>query len=208
MTPFVPFPDGVQVYVNYSLFTMPCSCRLWFRNRQPPNTTDQIDNLALGVKSWCEANLLPILSQDLTLVDVTAEDWNASPPSYTSIATSGVSGGDLEASHSANVACRVVFKGDSSQDFPNNSHFIPGIPLSKITANTLDATFLSAVFEAYVTLIDAAPVFGPFPAWTWVIGSSWSGGALRSSLKVARMDFVRFSNPISTQRRKRLPRPV
>jgi len=204
MTPFLPFPDGAQVYINFLMYGRPLSNRLWFLNRQPPNTTDQIDALASGVAAWHQDRLLLHLSQDITLVNVTAADWNSSPSPYTSIAPVGVAGGVPEASHSANVAVRVVFKGSTAQHWPNNSHFIGGIPLSVITANRVDPTFLGNVFEAYVALIDAAPVFGPFPAWRWMIGSSWLNGSLRASLAVARTDFIIYSNDVSTQRRKRM----
>lgn len=203
MTPFVAFPDGAQVYIDYSLFGRACSNRLWFRNRQPPNTTDQLDNLAAGVRDWHQANLLPFLSQDVQLLSVRAADWNADPPPYTSSVVSGLFGGVAEESQSANVADRVVFAGDNSQRFPNNSNFVLGIPKSAIIADVVDPGFRNNVFEAYVTLIDAAAVFGPFPAWEWRVGSSWLGGVLRAELVTARTDFIRYKNPWSTQRRRR-----
>lgn len=207
MTPFVPFTDGCQVVLHYDLFGLPCSNRLWFLNRQPPNDPGQIDNLAFGVAGWAVSWLLPYLSKDLTLVSVTAADWNSFPSPYVATETVGIAGGDLDESYSANVAIRVVFKGSSAQDFPNNSHFVAGIPHHAISENNVDVLWRDNIFEAYVALIDAAAAFGPFPAWRWMVGSSWLSNTLRSELAVARMDFVRFANDWSTQRRRRLPNP-
>lgn len=204
MTPFVPFPDGAQVFIRWSLFGDPCSNRLWFLNRQPPNTTTQLDALASGVADWCSAQLLPLLSYELTLVSIEAADWTADPPPYTSVAPVALPGGSSASSYSANVSDRVVFRGSTAQHWPNNSHFIPGIPEDVISANVIAPVFRAGVFEAYVALIDLAPSFGPFPAWRWVVASSISAGALRSELAIARMDFVQFASPYSTQRRRRI----
>lgn len=206
MTPFVPFPDGAQVYLRYDLYGNDCSNRLWFLNRQPPNTTDQIDNLAAGVAGWCVDWLLPFLSVELELVRVDAADWNSDPSPYISSFPVAVFGGSSATSHSANVAARVCFQGANNQTWPNNSHFVPGIPLDVVSGNDMSPTFQDNVFEAYVKLIDLANVFGPFPAWQWQTASSWLNGSLRSELAIARTDFIKFSNPYSTQRRRRIPR--
>jgi len=206
VTPFVPFTDGAQVTLHYVLFGEPCSNRLWFLNRQPPTTAIQLDALADGCRVWYEELMLPILSEDLLLQEVRATDWSSDPPFYVAVSPSLMTGQVSVESHSANVADRVKFQGSTAQTWRDNSHFIPGIPESAVTGNTVDLAFRSAVFEAYVALIDRAAVFGPFPAWRWMTASSWSNGSLRSSLAVARTDFIKFANPWSTQRRRRLPR--
>lgn len=203
MTPFVPFPDGAQAEALYVFDGQPISNRFWFLNRQPPTTLAQIENLSVGLAGWAVDHVLPVLGNDVEFVGARARSWDVSPPSHEILTTMSEFGGASFRSLSANVAVRIELKGSTAQTFKNNSSFVGGIPIDVVTENTVDAGFLDALFEAYVFLIDAAALFGPFPAWTWVVASSWFGGNLRSNLAIARMDFVLIKSNISTQRRRR-----
>lgn len=203
MTPFVPFPDGAQAKLHFDLGTGAIENRLWFLNRQPPTTQAQIDALAFGVASWYSFNLLPSLSHELALREVVAEAWDVAPPAISSTFPVGLSGSAGASAVSANVAVRVLFKGDSSQDYRLNYNFVPGMPVDQLLGNSYTPAFQDAVFEAYVALIDLAPLMGPFPAWEWRTTSSWSAGALRPVQRSARTDFILFSDDVVSPQRRR-----
>lgn len=203
MTPFVPFPNGAQAEVLFLFDGEPFSNRFWFLNRQPPTTAAQVENLAVGVGGWARDHVLPSLGNDVELVGAVARSWDSTPAAHEFLTTISEFGGSVVRSVSANVAYRIELEGSSDQTFKNNSSFVGGVPLDMVEGNTINDTFLDAMFEAYVALIDLAAVFGDFPAWTWVVASSWLNGSLRSNLEVARMDFVLIKNNLSTQRRRR-----
>jgi hypothetical protein len=200
----VPLPDGAQVDILYSLGGRIVENRLWFVSRQPPVDATQLDNLALGVASHIEAQLLPFLSSELRLRRVEASDWTVDPASFIARRVVGVDGGGSADCHSANVAVRVVFKGTTDQTFPNNSNFIPGIPKDQVTLNTYVDTIRDAIFECYVNLIDAAAVFGPFPAWRWVVTSRQLDNAFRTEQLFVSTSLVLFTSPYVAPRRRRL----
>ena len=181
--------------------------RLWFLNRQPPTTSTQVQDLAAGVRDWHVSQVLPWLSRDLIAGAYSAVPWDSDPPPFIGVASVSTTGGINEASHSANVAIRVVFKGDTSQDFPNNSNFVPGIPIGQVEINSYSNFIRGKLFNAYVNLIDLAAIFGPFPAWRWVITSRQLNHAWRTEQVAARTDFIRFPSPYISPRRRRLPRP-
>ena len=204
MTSFVAFADGAQVFLRFQLGGVPISNRLWFLNRQPPTTGTQLQNLADGVSAWYQSDLLPALGNDLLFLGAEAHAWDSSPPPIFAVSSASVLGGAPVKSCSANIAVAVTLKGSTAQTFPNNHSFVPGIPIDQVEGNEYSSALQHAIFEAYVHLIDLAVGFGPFPAWRWVVASSWTSGSLRTHLAFARMDFVRFRSRRVSQRRRRL----
>jgi len=203
--PFVPLADGAQVEIIFNLGGQVVENRLWFLSRQPPVTTTQLQALSDGVRDWHEAFILPFLSSNITLLRVEAIDWTSTFPVPQGFSPSNTPGGNTSGVHSANVSIRVLFKGTSSQTFPSNSNFVPGIPLDEVNQNRYTTNIRNALFEGYVALIDLASGFGPFPAWRWVITSRRLNNAWRTTQESSRTDFIRFPSPIVSPRRKRLP---
>lgn len=181
--------------------------RLWFQTRFDPISPLLVDALALGVGDWYASRIVPLLSQDLQFYNSAATDWTAFPSPYAKQEIYAVSGGVAEGSHSANVSIRALFKGTSDQTFPSNSNFIPAIPLSAVNGNYYTPEIRDALFEAYVSLIDDAPFFGPGHNWRWVITSRVVDHTYRTEQLASRVDFIRFPSPTISPRRRRLPRP-
>lgn len=205
MITFVPLADGALAELLFLFDEAPLSCGLWFISRQPPVDALQIAALSVGLAGWAVDNLMPALGSDLLLDSVRATDFTSTPSPNVVTTPVLIPGGSAERSISASVAVRVSFKGSSAQTFKNGSNFVPGIPLSATVGNAYTSALRDALFEAYVALIDAAPVFGPFPAWRWVVTSGTLAGVARSTRAFARMDFVRFPSPIVSPRRCRVP---
>lgn len=206
MPPFVPFPDSAQAELVFSLGGKVVMNRLWFTLRTPPITQVALDALAIGLYSWHATDIMPHLSSDLTLLGVGAQDWNSFPPPFTSSQGTPIAGGNTSGSHSANVAIRVLFKGDNSQTFPSNSNFIPGIPLDAVNLNRYTTAIRNVIFDAYVRLTDLTFHFGVHPGWRWNITSRQLNNAWRTTQDFARTDHIRFPSPYVSPRRRRLPR--
>lgn len=206
MPPFIPLADGAQAEIFFHFGGVVIENRLWFIDRSPPITQAHLDNLAIGIDAWYQAEMLPWLSQDLEYRGVLTTKWDDHIGDLISELHTSVLGGSTDKSYSANVAVRVVFKGASNQTFPNNSNFVPGIPDGAVTGNVVELYFRSALFNAYVDLIDLAVGWGDFPAWRWVITSRQLNYAWRTAQDFARTDFIRFPSPYVAPRRRRLPR--
>lgn len=205
MATFVPLANGAQIDVLYSLGGEIIENTLWFVSRQPPVDQAQLDNLTVGVASLFEAELLPFLSHNLGFVRVDGRDWTADPPPFTSITNVFASGGSASDSHSANVAIRVRFKGTNLETWRQNSNFIGGIPKDQVQLNTYSDAIKDGIFEAYVSLLDDAAFFGPFPAWRWVTTSRRVNNAPRTEQLFTRTVDIQFPSPYTSPRRKRLP---
>jgi len=203
---FVPLADGAQVELIYSLDTEIVENRLWFLTRQPPLDTTQLQNLADGVTTWWTSWLQPLLSSDLILELVRATDWQSPPGGATGFTVPAIVGSVSETAQSASVAIHIAFRAPFGWRFRHNGNFVPGIPNGEIDGNVYSDAIRSGLFEAYAALIDAAPSFGPFPAFRWVGVSEQLDGVLRSEGLPYRVDGPYFPSPYVSPQRRRLPR--
>lgn len=203
--PFVPLANGAQVEVICTLLGQVVESRLWFITRFDPVDPTLLLALAEGVSAWYRSQVLPVLSDELQVISVRATDWTADPAPSSAVDNTIESGGVAGGSHSANVAVRVTFKGDNTQTFPNNSNFVPGIPLSAVDGNYYNSTIRDALFEAYVALIDLTFHFEATHNWRWVITSRVADRVYRVEQAYARTDFIYLSSPVISPRRHRLP---
>lgn len=199
----VPFPDGAQAEVQYSLGGLGVSNRLWFQNRQPPTTGTQVQALADALFLWWAANVMPPLSFQLALLSVLVKSWDDPNSPLIGLASGSVAGGSLERSHSANVAIRVPFGWPLQYNLRQNSNFVPGVPLDQVDVNNFSSSIRHDLFEAYAGLIDAAVLFGPFPAWRWVAVSLQESRAPRAVAFSAEIIGPKFVTTVVSPRRYR-----
>lgn len=204
ITFLVPFPDGAILEVVQSLAGKPVINRLWLLNRQPPTTQAQVDALAAAAASYWIANMLPLQGNDLTLALVRATSWDDPQSVLTGFVTPGLSGGVVEQTHSASVAIRLTFQAFSGSVVHRNGNFFGGLPESAVSTNMIEPSYAENLWEAYVGIIDAAPVWGIFPAWRWVCASLVDGGVLRAEVLADRTDHVIINSPYISPQRRRL----
>jgi len=204
---FVPFPDGAQVEILYSLGGETVENRLWFWTDFPPIDAVAMQGLVDGVFDWHTANILPYLSSDLLLGFVLGREWATSGATPYFSTGNNVLGGSASPSHSANVALSVRFRWPFQyQRRKQNKHYVPGIPIDQVDLNTPSAFIQDAMFEGYAALIDAARLFAPGFFWRWVVTSAYSSGSPRSEQSFGEcIGPVRRDQIILGQRRKRLP---
>lgn len=203
--PFVPLANGAQVELKSLLFGEVVESRLWFRTRFDPISPTLVTALAIGVGDWYVAQVLPLLSQDLQFYNSAATDWTDFPTPFAHQEVYSVSGGAAAGSYSANVSIRVRFRGDSSQTFPDNSNFVPGIPLSGVDGNHPTNTIKTALRNAYINLIDLCFHFEATHNWEWCVTSRRVDYTYRTEQLSARTDFITIPSPVISPRRRRLP---
>lgn len=206
MTPsiLVPFPDGAQLEFVYSIGGKIATNRLWMLNRQPPTTQAQLDTLVAAATSYWTSGLMPLLASEVRLELVRVTSWDNPLSPLASFTVPLVFGGSSSPTQSANVAIRVSFQGPSGVGIKDGGNFIVGIPDDQLDVNIYSPSFGTALFEHYAGIIDAAPVWGSFPAWRWVVVSLEASGALRSSMFARRVVSPILRSPYVTQQRHRL----
>ena len=201
--PFVPLTDGAQAQIFYALGIGFISCRLWFVRRSGAVDATTLQELADGLYAHAQAEILPLLSSDCVLASVVTTDWTASGGSSYFAFPASPTGGISSPSLSANVAVLCKFRSASLPRNLYNKNFVGCIPESVVTLNAVDPSWANDLRIAYANIIDAAPVWGSFPAWRWVCTSQEEMGAPRSEQFFRRTDII--SVRLNTaQRRRRL----
>lgn len=135
-------------------------------------------NLAVlvnAVSNWFTITLAPLLSDDWSTNRVVGVDLGSPTGArreQAGVVAGGVSGEALP----NNVAACVSFRTDSRGRSGHGRNFVPGLPDSLVTLNTLDPTFISDLLTAYFALVGA----GTFEAgWQLVVLSRVTAGMLR-----------------------------
>lgn len=205
--PFIPLPEGAQVEIVQVVADDSIAVnRLWFRRRTGSPTEENLQQLADGVAAWHTAQVLPYLSDQVTRTIVRARSWVSfvGAPQYANLTTAV--GGVASPAQSANVSLRVRFLADGPPRGFYNSNFVGGLPQSGVETNRLGLALVDAIFEAYVSVIDLAAVWGPFPAWRWVCTSRRAGNAWRDVQFYRPAGIIEVPSPFVSPRRRRLPR--
>lgn len=203
---FVPLNSGAQAQIVFTLDSKVVENRLWFLFDNPPFGSLELTGLAAGLYNWHTTKVLPYLSSDLQLAAVEVFDWTADPSPTIVVAGPPINGGVAEKSYSANVATRVNLRWPRAFRERMNCNFVPGLPDSAVTLNTLDPTFRNRIWEAYADLIDDTRLFAPVLNWRWVVASAIDAGTLRSELLVGEcIGPVEEEKLKLGQRRKRMP---
>jgi len=131
------------------------------------------DNLAV----WFTDNLAPLLSDDWSAVRVRCSDLGSATGVVAETAAAQAGGISGEANPN-NVAACVSFRTAQRGRSGRGRNFVPGIPGSLVTLNTLDPTFITDLIAVYSGLIGA----GTFTAaWQWVVLSRYTAGSPRAN---------------------------
>jgi len=201
--PFVPLTDGAQAEILFSFGTGTVSCRLWFVRRSGVVDTTTLTLLVAGLSVLWSSEVMPLLSDQIGFAAVRATDWTVSGGTAVTLPITGIVGGITGPVLSAMNAARIIIIGSQPPRNFKNYNFLPGIPASVVKLNQVDASWADSVRLAYTDIIDAAPLWGTFPAWRWVATSQAEANSPRSEQFVRRVDFVRVAETIR-QRRYRL----
>lgn len=206
MAIFVPLAAGAQVEAVFNLDGKVVENRFWFVYDNPPYTVTEIIGLCNDFYTWHTTTVLPLLSSDIELDHVIATSWFSSLHFGAFTSAPPVSGGIASSSLSANVAIVVPFKWALGTREKLNKNYVPGVPESAVDLNTVTLAYSDALFDAYVSLIDAARDFSPVRNWRWVVTSSFDDNSPRTEQFWESCQGVYLRGRLKLgQRRKRLP---
>jgi hypothetical protein len=198
---FVPLANGIQAELVWQLGGNIVTNRLWFVVVAGGPTTADLIAVGAGVGAWARDNLVLCLSQDIRLLEVRTYDATVAYPGPQVITFVGADGGQTEGSYSANVAVKIEFQTEAPPALWLNWNFIPGIPLSAVTLNTIETSFRNCVEDSYITLLDVFSLF----TYRWEATKAVVDGVPLSTRDHFRIDHPRVRRKTVSQRRLRLP---
>lgn len=169
--PFVPVPDTAHVRLEGQVDGQLTINDLYWRVSGGGITPVNLAVLVTFVGGWGQSNLAPRLSDDWALVRTIATDLSAANSYQVELATPATGGISGEANPN-NVAACVKFSTALSGRSFRGRNFVPGIPGSVVTLNTMDPTFMSDILSEYGALVGAGTAL---PGWEWVVVSRFSG---------------------------------
>jgi len=156
-----------------------------------------LGTLTLALMGWVTGSLAPLLSEDWSSVRVRAVDLTiATGPisERAAAATGGVAG----ESAPNNVAACVSFRTDQRGRSARGRNYVPGVPNSLLTLNTLDAGFITDLVAAYFELVGAGTLT---PGWQWcVVSRVFEGGPRVSPLVIPITDVLMVGNSVRSMR--------
>lgn len=199
---FIPIPQCAQVQIYGQIDRQVTINDLYFSHGTPIDIP-ALQSLADAVMTWHTTDILPNLSDDWSLIKAVATDLTTNTSGqYTSVLGAGA-GGTSGESNPNNVAATISFRTALRGRSYRGRNYIPGVPGSNVTLNTLDPGWMLAMTNGYGNLIFGGAAI---PAdWAWVVASRYTGGAPRVSGIVELVTNVLFVDDTVDSMRRRLP---
>jgi hypothetical protein len=174
--PFQPAPSIAQVTIEGTVDSQLTVNDLFFFSSGAV-TGVSLALLGNAVATWAATSLVPFLSRDWAGSRVRCFDLGSPTGFQYTVGMVEVGGVDVEAAPNNVAACvsiRTAQRGRSGR----GRNYIPAIPNSLITLNTMDPGWMSDILGAYGFLVGA----GTFAAgWQWVVLSRVTGGVPRAA---------------------------
>lgn len=195
--PFQPVVDVAQVVLEGRVDSQMTINDLYFMISGGGITPVNLAALVTSVRSWWIGELIPNLSDDWTAVRVIGVDLTTvtGPRSeLATVATGGMAGEANPNNVAACVSIRTAQRGRSAR----GRNYVPAVPSTMVTLNTMDEEWMAAVIDAYTSLVGA----GTFvPGWEMVVVSRFEAGAARAAGLAIPVTGVTFtSNSVRSMR--------
>ena len=202
---FVPVANVAQITLEGSVDRQQTINDLYFEISGGGITPTNILDIVSAAAIWFQTQLAPLLSENWSSVRARARDLTT-PLSFVAEATAVATGGVANEAAPNNVAaCIKLGTAVAGRSF-HGRNYVPAIPNSVITLNTMDPSFISNVELVYNQLLGA----GTFLAgWQLVVVSRFTGGSpgVPSVPRVAGIatpvTFAGFVNPFVKSMRSR-----
>lgn len=136
-----------------------------------------LGSLAAALGTWTTDQLAPLLSRDVTFNSVRCVDLGTQTGPEGNAGFTAVGGVDQEAAPN-NVAACISLRTDQRGRSGRGRNYIPGIPNTLVTLNTLDPTFMDDLINAYGLLVGAGTFVVGFQL---VVLSRFTGGVPRAN---------------------------
>jgi len=175
--PFVPVPNVALVRVEGVADAQLTINTLHFQVSGGGITPINLQSLASAVNFWAVGSLAPQLSEDWSYNRTTCIDLT-SATGFVAVESNTTPGGVSSEAAPNNVAACVSLRTAQRGRSGRGRNYVPGIPNSAITLNTLSGAFITNLLTIYNDLVGP----GAFLAgWELVIVSYFTGGAPRGT---------------------------
>jgi len=170
---FVPVANVAHITLEGSVDRQQTINDLYFEISGGGITPTNILDITSAAAIWFQTQLAPLLSDNWTALRVKGRDLT-SALSFVAEASAVAVGGVANEAAPNNVAACIKFATALAGRSFRGRNYVPAVPNSVITLNTMDTTFINAVESAYNLM--AGP--GSFlPGWQWVVVSRFTGGS-------------------------------
>lgn len=170
--PFIPVNNTAQVRLEGIVDGCQTINDLYFRQPGGIFFAD-IQSLVVNMDAWFTTAFAENLSNQWSTVAVHARDLTLETGLVADFASAPTAGGEGSEPAPNNVAACISFRtGTAGRSF-RGRNYVPAVPNSLITTNTLESGWMGAIRAAYELLL---PGGGALPGdWEWVIASRYSG---------------------------------
>lgn len=200
---FIPVPDVAQAQIFGRIDGQTTINDLYFASESPPVTLGQLEVLALGLADWFSASLLTLLSASFAFERVHVRDLTTQAGFSVDQSAGAGPGGAGGAFVPNNVAPCISFRTQIAGRSGRGRNYIPGVPQSVITGNTISPGFIADTTIAYQGLLDTGS-FKP-TGWTWVVVSRFTLNAPRPAGVANAVLSVLYTDTTVDSQRRRLP---
>lgn len=173
--PFIPVTGSVQVTVEGVADNQLTINDTYWQASGAVNLSGMV-GLGEAVSGWVGSAFAPLLSEDWSSTRVRVVDLSSPTGLFfetASVNTGGVAGEAAPNNVAACVSIRSANRGRSGR----GRNYVPGIPNSLITLNTLDNGFISDLLSAYTQFVGAGLFI---VGWQWCVLSRFNLGAPRT----------------------------
>lgn len=169
---FIPIPQCANVRIEGTIDGQSTVNDLYFSHGTTIDIT-ALQALADAIDNWYWANVLPELSDDFTYLRTVVTDLTTNTSGVAFQSANTGTGGVTGEANPNNVAACISFRTALRGRNWRGRNYIPGVPGSVVTLNTIDGAFITNVQAAYRLLkFGGTAVPGD---WSWVVASRYSG---------------------------------
>ncbi len=200
---FTVFPDGAKAAVEFDLNGVACSITLHFEKSNPTST--DFTNLAAEVAAGFASDLLPELTEEVTLGDVVVYDLSAEgAPNYVNSDESGEVGSEVADSVPNNTAMVISHRTEDTGRSARGRTYLPGFSEIKESNGLILSAARDDVLTAWGTFIAGIEALG----WAFVIAQRFANKQQLATgvMRAVVTEIIKLQ--LGTQRRRQVPSVV
>ena len=197
--PFVPVPSTAMVELLYRQDSQRLENTLYFRQADDYDTAE-LTTLATEVIAWATANLLPLVSNQVTVVGVKATSLESETAPAVEVAANVVGGNSFPALPN-NATLAIKFLTASRGRSARGRNYWVGLTENDVLNNTVNPVVVAAMIAAYQELLDA----GTITEGAWSVVSRTLDGDPRNPGIAQLVTGVTVTDATVDSQRRRLP---
>lgn len=167
--PFNAIANCAKVTLQHDFRGQECINDFWFLKSAGSITFLDLDGLAVAFGTRWGANVMPLLSSDLSLLSVTVRDYTV-PNGLEVVEASGAGPGGAGDAFPNNVAACVSLRTGFAGRHYRGRIYLGGIPRTAVAENSYIPDFVNGIITALGPFVG---VGGVSPGWQLVVVAQW-----------------------------------